>query len=80
MGIINHLNYIKMKQIKKTAGKTAPRKKLDLAYKYLDARSEVESLPKDVLMTMKTTVILLLEMHSLFLRTITVTIACFQGN
>lgn len=48
MGIINHLNYIKMKQIKKTAGKTAPRKKLDLAYKYLDARSEVESLPKAI--------------------------------
>lgn len=35
-----------MKQIKKTAGKTAPSNKLDLAYKYLDARSEVESLPK----------------------------------
>ena len=46
MGIINHLNYIKMKQIKKTAGKTAPSNKLDLAYKYLDAISEVESLPK----------------------------------
>ena len=46
MGIINHINYIKMKQIKKTAGKTAPSNKLDLAYKYLDARSEVESLPK----------------------------------
>jgi hypothetical protein len=46
MGIINNINYIKMKQIKKTAGKTAPSNKLDLAYKYLDARSEEESLPK----------------------------------
>ena len=46
MSIINILNFIIMAQIKKTAGKTAPSNKLDLAYKYLDARSEVESLPK----------------------------------
>ena len=46
MSIVNILNFIIMAQIKKTAGKTAPSNKLDLAYKYLDARSEVESLPK----------------------------------
>jgi len=35
-----------MKKRKETAGKTAPSNKLFLAYEYLDARSEVESLPK----------------------------------
>lgn len=35
-----------MKKGKETAGKTAPSNKLVLAYEYLDARSEVENLPK----------------------------------
>ena len=48
MSIINNLINSNMKKSKETAGKTAPSNKLDLAYKYLDARSEVESLPKAI--------------------------------